>query len=206
MSPSYTGLRQPTPKQKPLQLRLALTLPKAPCMGFNRARCIHCVSFLSQDKTHRRTWLPYWGPRWREGADIHKQCRMYLLMSPPQGSLAKFLGDATDEGSVGWTRRLPGVEEEDALSKQREFNRVIKEQGLRLHLEREKHTIQGLGIFGVKCRVGLIAPGQNNCTLGLGFRMNKERSHRRGNCSQVDTFCLNTACLMSSRARMILPG
>lgn len=83
-----------------------------------------------------------------------------------------------DEGSVRWAPRLPSVEEEDALSKQREFNRVTKEQGLRLHLEREKHTIQGLGIFGVKCRIGLIAPGQNDCTLGLDFCMNKERVAR----------------------------
>ena len=35
-----------------------------------------------------------------------------------------------DEGSVRWTPRLPSAEEEEALRKQRDFNRMIEEQGL----------------------------------------------------------------------------
>lgn len=56
------------------------------------------------------------GPNWQTAADSHKQCRMYVLMSPPQGSPARIIGDAVDEGSARWTPRPPSIEEEEVLT------------------------------------------------------------------------------------------
>ena len=67
------------------------------------------------------------GPTWQTTADIHKECRKYVLMSPPQGSPAGMFAVAMDEGSVRW---MPSVEEEEALRRLRDFIRTYEEQSI----------------------------------------------------------------------------
>ena len=68
------------------------------------------------------------GPTWKIPADIHKQCGMYALMSPPQDSPAEIRGGAMNEGSVRWTPRPP--QKEEALRKQPDFNKMCEVHGI----------------------------------------------------------------------------
>lgn len=88
------------PEGGALPARILLDIPKGSMHGFKSylmdpmRRLVH-----SSEETPANNAIQMVST-WQNTADVHKQCRMYVLRYPAQGSSAGLIGGAVDEGSV----------------------------------------------------------------------------------------------------------
>lgn len=114
----WTQTAHTKPEAQALATRIGLDIPQGTVHGFHSGLMYPLHRLVTSGEDTPANMAILLGPTWKSAADIHKQCRMYVLMSPPPESSAGVMTGAMNEGSVRWTPRPPNVQEEEALRRQ----------------------------------------------------------------------------------------
>lgn len=111
----WTHIAYTKPEARALATRLGLDIPERTMSGFKCGLMYPMRRLVIAGEDTPANMEILFGPTWQAQRDIHKECRVYILTSPLEGSPAALVSVHMDEGNTTWKPRPPSVEEEEAL-------------------------------------------------------------------------------------------